>query len=232
MTEPDPSTRSRAVLFDLDGTLVDSFPGIAAAYHATLEELGLGDRDDAEIAAFIGPPIQVVLAEHFGLRGTRLDQGVQFFRRHYGGSGLLRFSAYPGVDTMLGALRDEGLRLCIATSKLRSMALEVVGHAGWADTFDVVGGAHPGGTPSRKREVIEWTLGHLPPGTEVTAMVGDRADDIVGGRDLGVPGIGVTWGYGSADELVAAGAVAVVDSPHDLVTCLTAHPVASTRRPR
>jgi phosphoglycolate phosphatase len=68
------SADGRAVLFDLDGTLIDSFPGIAAAYHHLLTTMGLGDMDDADIKQFVGPPIQEVLQSHFGLSGSRLDQ--------------------------------------------------------------------------------------------------------------------------------------------------------------
>src|SRR5580704_19326012 len=96
---------TRAVLFDLDGTLVDSFPGIASAYHYVLLELGLGDMDDAHLKQLIGPPIQEALEHSFGLNGDRLEQGVRIFREHYGREGLLRFSKYPGIDEMLVTLR-------------------------------------------------------------------------------------------------------------------------------
>jgi phosphoglycolate phosphatase len=207
---PERREERRAVLFDLDGTLVDSFAGIASAYHHVLGQLELDDVDDREIATFIGPPIQVVLAERFGLAGSRLDAGIRAFRHHYGSEGLFRFDKYPGVDELLQTLHQQDYELCIATSKLRSMAVDVVDHAGWSSWFSVVGGAVPHGSPHLKPDVIEWTI----------AMVGDRAADIEGGRSLGLTGIGVTWGYGSAAELTDAGAFAIVDSTAALHACI------------
>jgi phosphoglycolate phosphatase len=211
---------SRAVLFDLDGTLVDSFPGIASAYRHVLTEMGLGDKDDADLAPLMGPPIQEGLQHYFGLSGTRLEEGIRIFREHYGSHGLFRFAKYTGVDEMLIALRDEDFELCLATSKLQSLATDVIGHAGWADLFSVIGGADPDGTRYRKTDVIAWTMTQMTSGAAAVAMVGDRAADIVGGRALGLPGIGVTWGYGSVGELDDAGAMMTVDSPPELLSIL------------
>lgn len=214
------SSVSRAVLFDLDGTLVDSFPGIASAYHHVLIQLRLGDMDDADLRQFIGPSIQETFQQHFGLSGARLEEGVRIFREHYGTGGLLRFSKYPGIDEMLLALRDHGFNLYIATSKLHTMAIDIIEHAGWTDLFQVVGGAAPDGTRHLKKDVIAWTMAHVISGARVVAMVGDRAADIACGRELGLRGIGVTWGYGSVMELEEAGATITADSPNQLLSTL------------
>jgi phosphoglycolate phosphatase len=211
---------SRAVFFDLDGTLVDTFQGIADSYRHLLTQLGLGDMDDSELRQFIGPPIQEVLRQSFGLSGGRLEDGIRIFRQHYGAEGLFRFSKYQGVDKMLLDLRSEGFDLYIATSKLQSMAIDIIDHAGWAGVFNVVGGAKQDGTRHLKKDVIAWTLAEVANGADVVAMVGDRAADIVGGREHGLRGIGVTWGYGSAEELDRAGATVTADSPDDLLTAL------------
>jgi phosphoglycolate phosphatase len=208
------------VLFDLDGTLVDSFPGIASAYRHVLAEMGLGDRDDADLTPLVGPPIQEGLQRHFGLSGARLEEGVRIFRKHYGSHGLFRFAKYTGIDEMLTALHDEDFELCVATSKLRSLATDVIAHAGWTELFSVVGGADQDGTRYRKTDVIEWTMSQVTRGAAVVAMVGDRAADIVGGRAMGLRGIGVTWGYGSVEELDDAGAMITVDSPTQLLPIL------------
>jgi len=208
------------VLFDLDGTLVDTFPGIASAYRHVLSQLGLDDMDDDDLKPLIGPPIQEGLREHLGLNDDRLEEGIRIFREHYRANGLFRFAKYSGVEEMLLALRDQEFDLYIATSKLRTMAIDVIAHAGWTDLFNVVGGAEPDGTRHLKRDVIEWTLTQVTGGARVVAMVGDRAADIVGGREFGLRGIGVTWGYGSVGELDQAGATVTVDSPSALLSTL------------
>lgn len=210
----------RAVLFDLDGTLVDSFPGIASALRHVCAELGLGPVKESDLRALVGPPIQVGLQRHLGLTGHQLDEGIRIFRQEYSTSGVFDYSKYPGIEQMLLELRARGIALSIATSKLRSMAVAIVENAGWADLFDLVGGAEADGR-HLKRDVIEWTMARISRTTHVLAMVGDRAEDIIASRDLGIPGIGVTWGYGTLPELDEAGASELVGSPGELLASLT-----------
>lgn len=219
--DADRKSHSHVVLFDLDGTLVDSFPGISDAYHHVRAELGLPPVDDAQMRPLIGPPIQVGLERHFGLTGTRLEEGVRIFRAHYADSGWFRFSKYPGVDPMLLELHARGLRLGIATSKLRAMAAAIIERAGWSDLFELVEGAESDGSRYLKRDVIECAISCLPPTSHVVAMVGDRAEDMVASRELGLRAIGVTWGYGSALELRRSDASLTVDSPDQLLEELT-----------
>jgi phosphoglycolate phosphatase len=154
------------------------------------------------------------------LTGPRLHEGIRAFRDYYGSEGLLRFTKYPGVEEMLHELREDGYRLNIATSKLQIMAMEVVRCAGWANLFNVVGGAEADGSRHVKVDVIEWTLSQLGDRPQVVAMVGDRAADIEGARALGLVGIGVSWGYGSRHELSEAGAFSTTDSPDQLLKAL------------
>jgi phosphoglycolate phosphatase len=207
------------VLFDLDGTLVDSFAGIADAYRYLLGQLHLGDLDEEDLRKLVGPSIREVLLEHFGLSGSQLEEAVEIFRQHYGDEGLLNFTKYPGVDELLETMHGRGLQLCIATSKMATMAAKVVDRAGWSALFTFIGGAEDTGR-YRKEDVIRWTLHHVPHETRVLAMVGDRAADILGARTLGLEGIGVTWGYGEVRELVAAGASAIVSSPQEVLTAI------------
>ena len=209
------------MLFDLDGTLVDSFPGIASAFRHVRAEMGFGAVKDSELRPLIGPSLQITLQRHLGLTGSHLDEGVRIFREHYGTHGLFRFSKYPGVEQMLLELRDRNFDMSIATSKLRSLALAIVEHAGWGDLFTTVGGAEADGSRHLKKDVISWTLAHVPGKAPVVGMVGDRADDIVASRELGLRGIGVSWGYGSVMELDEAGAFEIVESPDQLLLILT-----------
>src|SRR5665213_3751085 len=104
-------------LFDLDGTLVASLPGIADAYRYTFHALQLDDAADLDMHQFVGPSIREVLTVQFDLKGDRLEEGIQIFRSHYGNEGLLRFTKYEGVDEMLRTLKDVGSFLGIATGK-------------------------------------------------------------------------------------------------------------------
>jgi phosphoglycolate phosphatase len=210
-------THGRALLLDLDGTLIDSFPGIARAYRHVLNEMDLGDMEDSAIKQFIGPPIQEVLERQFQLSGPRLAKGITIFRSHYGSEGLFDFTIYPGINEMIGSLTRADFTLCIATSKLTHMANEILERAGWSEDFLIVGGALPDGTRHLKTDVVGWTIGQLSPSQSAVAMVGDRAADISGGNAHGLAGIGVGWGYGETDELAQAGATAIADTPEQLI---------------
>jgi phosphoglycolate phosphatase len=210
----------RVLIFDLDGTLVDSLPGIADAYRHLLAELDLGPIDEADLRSLVGPPIQVELERRFGLRGRTLEEAVRIFRSHYGSEGLYRYAKYPGVEKMLHELRAVDVRLYIATSKLRSLAMRIVEHAEWSTLFDFVGGAEEDGSCHFKRDVLERTVTHIPAGANILGMVGDRADDVTASRQVGLPAIGVLWGYGSLQELDEAGATLVVDTPDHLTDVL------------
>jgi phosphoglycolate phosphatase len=216
------SDEPHVVLFDLDGTLVDSLPGIVSAYKHVCTEMQLGAIESEDVRPLIGPPIQVGIQQQFGLTGSELDEGVRIFREHYAATGVLQFSKYPGIEPMLLNLRARGIKSCIATSKLRTMAVAIVEHAGWIDLIDLVGGAEADGTRHHKKDVIEWTMAQIHGRVRVIAMVGDRADDIIASRDLDLVGVGVTWGYGSVAELVDAGATTTVGSPDQLLDVLTA----------
>jgi phosphoglycolate phosphatase len=209
-----------AVLFDLDGTLVDSLPGIADAYRVVLSELALDDLDDADLTQFVGPPIREVLGSHYGLEGLRLEQGVQRFREHYGSNGLLEFDTYPGIDDLLDTLYRRGLRLAIATSKMTTMADQVIEHAGWSGYFSFIGGAEADSSRYLKEDVLRWALDHVADEVPALAMVGDRAADIAAARSLGLTAVGVTWGYGSHEELEQAGANVIVATTPELLETL------------
>ena|SRR5579872_3820621 len=211
---------SPAVLFDLDGTLIDSLPGIASSYHHLFSELRMPAMSDGDIRALVGQNISVVLSNQFGLSGERLDRGVDLFRQHYASEGLYKFAKFDGIDEALENLRSDSVTLCIATSKLQHMAEDVVLRAGWSRTFAVVAGAERDGSRIHKRDIIAWSLGKLPKENRAVAMIGDRGTDIEGGRQMGLIGVGVTWGYGDRQELVSAGASAIVDSPDELLGLL------------
>jgi phosphoglycolate phosphatase len=204
----------QAVLFDLDGTLIDPFVGIASAYHAMANDLGIADIPDETIRRVIGPPVQEALVL-LGLPEDRLAEGVESFRRHYGSKGLHLFSAIPDIDAILSDLASDHV-LCVATSKPRPFAIAILEEAGWAPIFSVVRGPSLDGRGRFKQDVIRGVLDELGPDAKPVAMVGDRAEDMSASAGLGITAIGVTWGFGSLDELVDAGASSVVDAPSQL----------------
>jgi phosphoglycolate phosphatase len=205
-----------AVLLDLDGTLSESGPAIVAAVSAALEHLGRDPLDEQALRAFIGPPLEVSFSSLPGFDDALVAEAVRAYRRDYD---LLGPPLYPGVERMLGRLREAGLRVSLATSKPEPLALEIVTDKGLLHLFDAVCGAGPDAERTSKADVVGKALERLGrPARPV--MVGDRHHDVEGAAEHGVPCIGVLWGYGSAQELTAAGAVALVDDVDALLARL------------
>jgi phosphoglycolate phosphatase len=201
----------RAVLFDFDGTLVDSERGIVAGWHHTLRTVGLPDLDDGAIRDLIGPPL-VDVAATLAPDAETAQAIVTTYLARYDTVGLYEYTPYAGVEPALAALIARGHRLAVATSKTESIALTMLRHMGWDGYFEVVSGAMRDGSRRHKHEVIRHALDLL--GTRDAVMVGDRDHDVNGAHRHALPCIGVLWGYGSATEL--SGADALATTPADL----------------
>lgn len=205
------------ILLDLDGTVVDSEPGILASSKAALHALG-HPTDDLDIGDLIGPPLEEVLRtvlERFG--DDRVAEAVLAYREHYGSAGLVQTTVYPGMEAALGCLSALGARLCIATSKRTIFAERILGHLGLRAAFSGVHGSEPGGAVDRKGDLIAEILKQNALEDDMCLMVGDRREDVLGARANGIATIGVLWGYGNREELKAAGAEHIVARPEDLV---------------
>jgi phosphoglycolate phosphatase len=147
---------------------------------------------------------------------VRVDEAVAVYRRHYGESGFLGSEPYPGIDRALEEMRRAGLRIYLATSKRETFARRILHHLGFADFFDGIHGSVPGGELDHKPELLAHVLSRHSLLPAHSLMVGDRRHDISGAHAVGMRGLGVLWGYGTRDELEAAGADRLADSPADL----------------
>lgn len=212
-----------SVLLDLDGTLVDSYPGIRASCLAALRALGHRPDDTLDIRSVIGPPLEdmmQVLLRSFA--DDRVDDAVVAYRLHYGETGYFGSVPFDGISECLEALKQAGLQVYLATSKRALFAIRILEHLKFAPYFDGIYGSVPGGALDHKPELLAHIVSkhHLAPGRSV--MVGDRRYDIAGAHAVGMRGIGVLWGYGTREELEAAGADQLVESPADLANVVLA----------
>jgi phosphoglycolate phosphatase len=206
------------VLFDLDGTLVDSRPGIVAALNETLRALGEPERPSAELEAFIGPPVHEAFGALLAGRspdGAALDEIVADYRARYRVGMVARSIVYPGIPALLQTLDAAGTTLAVATSKAGPLAVELLQGLGLAGRFRAIVGPVPPARDDKARTIAQAleTLGIATSPAADAVMVGDRHHDVEGARAHGLRAIGVTWGFGDADELRAAGADAIADDP-------------------
>lgn len=205
------------ILFDLDGVLVDSRAAIAGAINAALADGGLPTLPERDLHRFIGPPMQETLRHLSG----RDDVGALLaaYRERYRAT-MASASAIPeGMPELLDGLAGE--RMVVATTKPRALAEPLLEALGLRGHFAAVEGPAMDAVDETKGQTIARALGHFPAGAR-PVMVGDREHDVIGARENGLDCIGVLWGTGSSQELVAAGAVAVAPTPADLGRLLSA----------
>ncbi len=205
------------VLFDLDGTLTDPKEGIVACFRYALETLGLDSPADQELERFIGPPLRESLSTLVGASDeTIVQQAITLYRERFAAQGMFENSLYPGISEALEQLEDDGLLLFVATSKPTVFAESIVEHFGIGRFFRAVHGSELDGVNADKRDLLAYVLRAESLSPTDTVMVGDRAHDVLGARANGLFSVGVLWGYGSREELVAAGAGALYDEPRAL----------------
>lgn len=206
-----------AILFDLDGTLVDSEPGIRASARAALAALG-HQPVDFSIAELIGPPLEEVMAVILGrFDDDRVAEGVQAYRAHYGAQGFLATEFYPGVSETLEQLVGLNMPIYVATSKRTVFARRILEHLGRSAMFAGIYGSEPDGAVDSKADLIAHLLQRHDLPADRCLMVGDRRQDVLGAAANGVGTVGVLWGYGDREELQTAGARWIISHPAELV---------------
>jgi len=216
------TTGPSVVLLDFDGTIVDSHPGIVRCLSMALRDIGC-EVPVERLRADIGPPFDELLPA-YGVRPEDVATCVDRYRGHYRAGGMFEAAVYSGVRELLAELVGGGARLAVASSKAEPFVREVAAHFDLLDMFEHVVGATLDLRRSSKADVIGEALERLGAAPTEVTMVGDRSHDVLGARTKGVGrAFGVLWGFGTEDELVAAGADAVVAEPGDLLGHLGRH---------
>jgi phosphoglycolate phosphatase len=205
------------LLFDLDGTLTDPSSGILSCLRHALAEIGAEIPPPAALQQCIGPPLRDALLSILGHEATA-DRALALFRERYGRTGLFENRLYPGIGQALQEL-SASATMFIATSKPREFADRIVEHFNLARFFRATYGCGMNGELADKAELIRYIIDRENIPASEAIMIGDRRHDILAARANGIRSIGVTWGFGSPDELREAGADAICTSVEALPEC-------------
>jgi|TARA_B110000977_G_scaffold28394_2_gene36529 phosphoglycolate phosphatase len=205
------------ILLDLDGTMVDSAPGVVSTIAQTLRELGEPVPDMKELLRWVGPPLPESFEKRAGFSPARTSEAIQVFRSHYIDYGVFDSRVFDGMGEFLRNAKKAGAHLAVATSKPTISATIMLEHFTLSPHFDVICCAADDESRGAKHEVIEDALRGLQDKglpTDNVIMVGDRIHDVEGARVHGIDTILVRWGYGGPAEWEQAHRV--VDTPRQL----------------
>lgn len=209
------------VLFDLDGTLVDTSEGILDSIRLAAKELGIENIDVEDMKRFIGPPLKDAFMEFCGMNPKQAADATRIFRKYYEQSGKYGCKLYPQMAETLASLKQSGYVLFVATSKPTVFAIDILHYLNIGQYFDEIVGSNLDNTRSTKREVIAYILEKYQiRNLNQSVMVGDKAQDLVGAKCCGIHGIGVTYGFGSYEELVNVEHDALLAEPYEIIDFL------------
>ncbi|MCR5671697.1 MAG: HAD-IA family hydrolase [Butyrivibrio sp.] len=205
------------ILFDLDGTLTDSGPGIMNGFAYAIEKMGDQVTDREQLKKFVGPPLKDSFNRVLGYNEEDTDKAIKLYREYYNTmGGVLENSVYPGIEQLLADLSAEGKTLIVATSKSEYATNVVLEHFGLRKYFEFVATADDKDRP-RKADVIRYVFEQCKIADKSRAvMIGDRENDISAAKEVGIDSVGVLYGYGDREELTNAGATYIAESAADV----------------
>ena len=205
------------ILFDLDGTLLNTGPGIVKSVQYALKSMGLEAEDLKSLEKHIGPPLKEAFQTFYGFDNDKAEAATLKYREKYKEIGLLETNPYEGTEECLKALSQHEVKLYVATSKPEVIAKEYLEHFKLSSYFVDICGSTFDGTITTKADVIRYLMrkNNLSTKDDLT-MVGDREHDVLGANEVGILSIGVLYGFGSKEELQAAGARRIANTPEEV----------------
>lgn len=220
---PEPPTVAD-VLLDLDGTLTDNFVGISRSIEHALRALDAPVPESATLRSCVGPPLRASFRRLLATEDPeRIEQAIALYRERYSVHGWQENTPYEDIGAMLDQLVAAGRRLWVCTSKPAVFARRIVEHFGFSGRIRAVYGPELGGVHDDKVSLLRHLLQREAIAPSRCAMIGDRHHDIDAARENGALALGVLWGYGSREELEAAGARAVFSTPAQIGPWLAGH---------
>lgn len=213
--------RYKIILFDLDGTLTDPKIGITRSVQYALGKMGIVEPDLDKLDPFIGPPLQESFTQLYSFDEEQTRLAIEYYRERFTDKGIYENELYQGITELLTQLKEEHKTLVVATSKPTVFAESILRYFNIDKFFDLVVGSHLDGTRTAKTEIIQYVLDQYRDcDKRQFIMIGDRKHDIIGAIHTGICSIGVTYGYGSVEEIKAMKPTYIVNDVRSLAGTL------------
>lgn len=211
----------QTIFFDLDGTLTDSGPGITNSVAYALSKWNIIVEDHSTLNKFVGPPLEESLEKYYGFSKEQSSEFLTYYREYFLEKGMYENRVYEGMEELLAWLKKTGRTVGMATSKPEEHAILILKHFHLDSYFDIMAGASMDRSRVKKADVLRYALEKGGIRDKAGAvMVGDRENDMQGAKENGLASIGVLYGYGSREELEAAGADQIAATVADLKKCI------------
>lgn len=212
----------KAVLFDLDGTLSESAPGIRYSLEETLKKMGQPVPDLSDYSVYVGPPLLNTLMNLCSMTKEEAEKATEIYRGIYNTVGKYKNKLYDGIEELLTALKDSDAKITVATSKYEPFAEDVIKIIGAYDYFDKICGSNLDGSRKDKKDIVEYARKELGLSeNDKMVLVGDTFYDTKGALAAGIDFIGVNYGYGNKALMVESGGKNFADTPMDILKFLT-----------
>lgn len=205
-----------AVFFDFDGTVADTGEGIFASVNYAVESLGYEPLSDEMLRTFIGPPVFESFRRMLGADDETAALAVKKYREYYAEKGIFNLRVYDGITELFDEIKKSGIKLAIASSKPENFVKRIIDRLDLSGIIDFVSAPESDKAPESKVALVEKAIAHFGVDKSRALMVGDRFFDVDGAKGAGIECVGVTFGYGSKDELKKAGADYLADSAEDI----------------
>jgi len=206
----------KSILFDLDGTLTDSGPGITKGVQYALKKFNINITDLTSLRRFIGPPLTDSFSKYYQFDLNKANQALQYYREYYSEIGIFENNIYYGINELLGELQSKNISLYIATSKPTIYARKVCDYFDISKYFVDIQGSDLNENLSNKTKIIKLVMQKNKLINDETIMIGDREHDVIGAKNNNIKCIGVGYGYGSENELLESGAFLYVNNVDEL----------------
>ncbi|MGP4038528.1 HAD family hydrolase [Gracilibacillus sp. D59] len=211
----------KVILFDLDGTLSDPKVGITKSVQYALHKMNIFEPDIDKLECFIGPPLQVSFTEYYNFDRADTQKAIDLYRERFRETGLFENELYSNIPILLKTLKEQGVSLVVATSKPTVFAERILKYFNIDQYFELIVGSNLDGTRSSKTEIIQYILDtYNEHKLDDFIMIGDRKHDIIGAINTRIDSIGVTYGYGSCEELSDIKPTYIVESVNQLQNTL------------